>query len=431
MKVFIVTMGLIGLLLSSSLLAFSSTSIETVQVEVLGHGSTRQEATFDALAEAVRQVHGVEITAQRSLTSSSRELTFTDADGAQTSLALSADQSGNVTANTEGYISGYRVLSATPHNPGFSVRLRVDLPVYRGPGMRTHETRRKMAVYPFDASPGLRLFGQQLDPAMVSERLTQAVVQSITQTRRFAVLERERTQAIHEERRLLSDPSVPAYEKARLGATLGADYVVIGSIIGLDVDAREQVSGLTGESSVKVDGSIVLELRILSPTTRQVHWTDTMTIPAETVFETSGRATGMVAFQQSLWALAADRVTQRAISSIYPLRIIDLSGDQIVLNQGGSQLQAGMNLKIFALGEELFDPYTGESLGRNESEVASARVERVTDRVTYARVISGSVTVADPTAYLARRDEEVRDDDKTSQENIRGTRRSIRLPHDR
>ncbi len=421
---------LAGLLAIGGLTGTASADDETIQVEVVGHGSDRQDATFDALAEAVRQVHGVEIHSRQNLTRSSQELAMTDAEGARTSLTLSADQSGNISAGTEGYISGYRVLSATPREPGFTVRLRVDLPVYQAPGMGTHETRRTLAVYPFDAEPGLRLFGERLDPATAARRLTQAVVQSVTQTRRFAVLERERTQAIVEERRLLADPAVPAREKARLGATLGADYVMIGRVAGLDIDAREQVSSLTGESRLGTSGSIVLDLRILSPATRQVHWADTLTIPAEAVFASSGDATGMAAFEQSLWAHAADQVSERAISAIYPLRLIDFDGDRLVLNQGGSQLREGMPLQIFALGEELFDPYSGESLGRKESPVARARVERVTDRVSYARVVEGAVTESDPAAYLARRAELAASPDGVDAESVRGTRRGTWLPQD-
>jgi hypothetical protein len=415
------------------LLFISSTeasSIETVQVEVLGQGSSAQEATFEALAEAVRQVHGVEIVARRDVSSSSQELAFIDEDGSRSALTLSADQSGRVRASSEGYISGYRILSTTDRNPGIAVRLLVDLPVYRGPGMRTHETRRRLAVYPFEADSDLRLLGEWISASDAAEQLTRAVVQSITQTRRFAVLVRERTEAILDERRLLADPSVSANEKARLGAALGSDYVVIGQIEGMDIDAFNRVSPLTGEASLVTEGSVVVELRILSPATRQVHWANTMTIPAQAIFASPTEATGRAAFRQTVWRTVADRISERAISAIYPLRLIERNGDQVILNQGGSQLKAGMELRIFELGEELFDPYSGESLGRVESEVARARIDRVTDRVSYARLIEGIVADVDPGKYLARRDTMASGDDSAIDEGIRGTRRRVLLPQD-
>jgi hypothetical protein len=423
-------LGASALFMLLSIPQAAASSIETVQVEVLGYGSNQQEATFEALAEAVRQVHGVDIIARRDVSSSSQELAFIGEDGSRNSLTLSADQAGRVTADSQGYISGYRILSTADRNPGLAVRLLVDLPVYKGPGMRTHETRRRLAVYPFEAGSDLRLFGELISARGAADQFTRAVVASMTQTRRFAVLERERTEAILDERRLLGDPSVPASEKARLGATLGSDYVVIGRIDGMDIDAFNRVSQLTGESSLATEGSVVVELRILSPATRQVHWANTMIIPAEEIFSAPSAGTGRAAFRQSVWSTVADRISERAISAIYPLRLIERVGDQVVLNQGGSQLQAGMMLQIFELGEELFDPYSGESLGRLESEVARARIDRVTDRVSYALLVEGLVTDVDPGRYLARRDGLTAGHDSNADDQIRGTRRRILLPQD-
>lgn len=409
--------------------SFASQS-DDVQVEVVGHGSDRQDAVFDALAEAVRQVHGVEIHSRQNLTRSSQELAITDAEGARSSLTLSADQSGEVTVGTEGYISGYRILSATPRDHDFTVRLRVTLPVYRVPGKETHETRRTLAIYPFEAESGLWLLGEPVAAYRAASRMTQAVIRSVTQTRRFAVVERGRTEAILQERRLLADPSVPAREKARLGVTLGADYVLIGRMTGLDIDASERISSLTGESSIEVEGSIVIDLRIMSPATRQVLWADTVVVSAERALAGTASTSGMAAFEQIIWDRAADAVAERAVSAIYPLRLIDFNGDRIVLNQGGSQLREGMALQIFSLGEEMFDPYSGESLGRKESSVATARVERVTDRVSYATITGGRVESADPAAYLARRTdlEELRS--RQNEAARRGTRRTTVLPQD-
>src|SRR5690625_7638689 len=103
------------------------------------------------------------------------------------------------------------------------VRMRVNLPVYKVPGAATHESRRTLAVYPFEAEQGLWLLGEQVAADRAASRMTQAVVRSVTQTRRFAVVERERSEAILKERRLLSDPRVTVRAKALLGEHLWKD----------------------------------------------------------------------------------------------------------------------------------------------------------------------------------------------------------------
>lgn len=427
----ITVMLIVGLafLVDQSISCFASQS-DDVQVVVVGHGSDRQDAIFNALAEAVRQVHGVEIQSRQNLSRSSQEIAIADAEGTHTSLTLSADESGNVSAGTEGYISGYRVLSATPREHDFMVRMRVSLPVYKVPGGATHESRRTLAVYPFEAERDLWLLGEPVAAGRAASRITQAVVRSVTQTRRFAVVERERTDAILQERHLLSDPSVPVREKARLGVTLGADYVLIGRMTGLDIDAWEKTSSLTGEPSVEVEGSIVIDLRIMSPATRQVLWADTVVVSAEQALAGIASTSGDAALEQVVWDRAADAVAERAVSSIYPLRLIQFNDDRIVLNQGGTQLQEGMNLQIYSLGDEMFDPYSGESLGRKELSVATAQIERVTDRVSYARITGGHVEGTDPFAYIARRMSLEERSGRVDEAARRGTRRTTVLPQD-
>jgi len=46
-----------------------------------------------------------------------------------------------------------------------------------------------------------------------------------------------------------------------------------------------------------------------------------------------------------------------------------------------------------ALGDELFDPYTRESLGQVEQEIGVVEVMRVDPRVSYARLIAGRMPV--------------------------------------
>jgi hypothetical protein len=405
-------------------------SVDIVQVEVMGYGSNQTEATFEALTEAIRQVHGVSVQSSRSLAQSSSELSVTHSDGSQDTIRFAVEASGEIVADTAGYVSGYRVLSSSPHPRGHAVRLQVDLPVYVGTS-RQHESRRRMAVYPLTADPNLHLFNRPLHAEQASSRLTQAMVNAFTQTRRFAMLERQHNEAMLRERRLLSDPSVPVEEKARLARTLGADYIVIGHIAGLDVSAHETISSLTGERREYLTGAVVVDIRILSPATRQVMWSESLTLPARQLFARLEVTDSMAGVEQALWQNVADYLSTRAVGAIYPLRAIDLTADgTIVINQGGSQLFPGQQLEVFALGNEVFDPYSGESLGRHESRLGMVEVYRVTDRLSYAYAVDLPDIELDPAAYVLRPVAAAAIAD--SQNDPRhGTRQGIRLPADR
>ena len=403
---------------------------EIVQVEVMGYGSSQTDAIFDGLTEAVRQVHGVSVQSTRVVAQTSSEVVVTQADGSQDSIRFSVESSGEVVADTAGYVTGYRLLSSGPHQSGHAVRLLVDLPVYVGTS-RQHETRRRLAVYPFTADGDLSLFSRDVAPSQAASRLTQAMVNSFTQTRRFAVLEREHTDAIMRERRLLTDPSVPVEEKTRLARTLGADYIVIGHIAGLDVDAYEHVSSLTGERRDSLSGAIVVDIRVLSPATRQVMWSESVSIPSRELFARLEALESMAGVEQTLWQRAADYLTTRAVGAIYPLRPIELASDgAIVLNQGGSQLFQGQQLEVFQLGNEVFDPYTGESLGRHEIRLGLVEVARVTDRLSYAYPLDLPSIEIDPASFVLR-PVEASGTDRRRDDPRHGTRQGVRLPHDR
>ena len=79
--------------------------------------------------------------------------------------------------------------------------------------------------------------------------------------------------------------------------------------------------------------------------------------------------------------LMADRVANRIIDVLYPARVIAKTGKQVTINRGdGLNIAEGQVWGVFALGEELIDPATGESLGQEEVEVGSVRIVGVTPK---------------------------------------------------
>jgi hypothetical protein len=76
---------------------------------------------------------------------------------------------------------------------------------------------------------------------------------------------------------------------------------------------------------------------------------------------------------------------------IYPARAIAVSGAQVTINRGdGTNIAAGQTWGVFRLGEELKDPDTGESLGREETLVGKVRIMSVQPKTAKAEVVEGS-----------------------------------------
>ena len=114
-------------------------------------------------------------------------------------------------------------------------------------------------------------------------------------------------------------------------------------------------------------------------------WADTEVVSIEAGegagIEPEGTAAALTSMLQSV----AEQLTDRAVDGIYPMRIADITaGGKLILNQGSNRLAPGDMLEVFLLGERIEDPYSGESLGREETKVGSVEVQRVTSKVAYA-----------------------------------------------
>jgi hypothetical protein len=79
--------------------------------------------------------------------------------------------------------------------------------------------------------------------------------------------------------------------------------------------------------------------------------------------------------------------TQGVADVAFPARILAKTGKIVTINRGdGTGIAAGQLWEVFALGEELTDPDTGASLGREEVKVGQVRIQRVTARTAQGEV---------------------------------------------
>ncbi len=86
-------------------------------------------------------------------------------------------------------------------------------------------------------------------------------------------------------------------------------------------------------------------------------------------------------------AVAREMVTH-CLDCLSPARVLAKTGKQITFNRGRDfGYPVGQYLEIYALGEDLKDPDTDESLGSEEVLVGSAKVRRLTEKFSTAFII--------------------------------------------
>ena len=187
---------------------------------------------------------------------------------------------------------------------------------------------------------------------------------SLVQTRRFAMLDRsyaEQTRA--ELNQYLSGEFNPA-EVARIGQKAGTDYIVTGEVMKYQVQDKSVRNPLTGERIARSSLDSEISLRVIDVATSQVKFAKTYGSPQQASVD--------------------------IINAIYPLMAVAVSPMSITIGQGGDALKVGQKFDVFALGRELKDPYTGESLGKQEVLVGQVQIASTQFKTSEARILSGS-----------------------------------------
>jgi hypothetical protein len=110
-------------------------------------------------------------------------------------------------------------------------------------------------------------------------------------------------------------------------------------------------------------------------------------LPEETIAAVSGDGEISDALLLKLTREMAEKLAQRTASVIYPAKVLAKTGKFVTINRGdGTDIAIGESWEAFAVGEELIDPDTGVSYGREEIPVGMVVVRRVTPKFSQAEI---------------------------------------------
>jgi len=241
-----------------------------------------------------------------------------------------------------------------------------------------------------------------VDGEEASRQFSRAVEDFLTQTRRFALVDRQQNQEYRREVQLILSGNAGKEDYGKLKNLLAADYLLVGNITHWEIDCETNTIDATGEVYDKVDGYLEFDYRVIVLATRQVKWADKLRIDAQDLdLELTATAEPVIS---RMVEEAARQISSDMLNNIYPISIAGINeNDLIILNQGGNSLAKGEQLRVLKLGEMLYDRYTGEQIGREETEVGRIRVERVEPKKSYASVVEGQLSAIVPGRTICRR----------------------------
>jgi len=390
----------VSLLVCANLYAADANDV--VVREVVGQGSSRDAAIRNALYTAVSQVRGVDVG------SGTYDFGFSEAgvdiDSGQAKKKVTLDSVSVATTGTAyatkttGSVQTYEVLEEKKLDENtYQVKLKVTVHDY---APRDDAARMKVAIMPVRATKESYPFLDTTVPAEVlSLLLTQKLAVGLTQTNKFAVLDRESIAEFAREKRILFSNDAPLAETAKLAEVLGADYLLVGSISEGKLEKKEKYLKATDYTVTEYKARFAFNYRLISAFTRQIILAETAEkyLENEQIREIADEQNpaewdaGQI--RDGIVTLIANDVVEKIIATIYPIRIATIQQDgTVVINQGGDRISEGMLLDVFAEGEEIFDHDTKESLGKVEKLVATMKVEKVAQKMSFAKVINGDAS---------------------------------------
>lgn len=234
--------------------------------------------------------------------------------------------------------------------------------------------------------------GKALSLGRVVEAFDSQLVSAINTTRKFDIVGRSDLKDILKEQELGASGNVDVKTAAQAGKLAGAQYLLVTTIDDFE-DSTEKMEFKT----LKLVG---LKRKIRLSAVAKIYDSTTGKLLESANIQTDRKdersdATELNKNAELTDALlleavkeTAERIANRVADVIFPARVLAKRDNEVTINRGeGAGVAVGQVWNVFALGEELIDPDTKESLGREEIYVGKVRVVSLTPKTCKAEIL--------------------------------------------
>lgn len=363
----------LALALFAALPAFAQNGrIQYVPADGFGVGDDEPRALREALLSCISQVNGIALDSKQYVES------LSVMENSQSYVREAFQE--QISQLTKGVVASYTIVSVAPA-ANSKVRVDVSAKIAKydsgiGAG------RLRIVVAPFStAAESYVLDNKTYTSADVSRMIGQAMVNKLVATRKFTVLDRDNSAAILSEKSLLLNENCPVEEMCKIGRVLTADYIVVGVVESLTYSTQTAQLRMANMTSTFKDIGAAVAIRIIDVATKQVKFSDIINTKMD-IKEGEMAAIG-------LFEALSEKSVKKIMDSIYPMRVLALEDDEVVVNLGGDSVAKGERYEMFAMGPMLYDPYTKEAIGRKESKCGVIEIVRVKGKTSDARVVEG------------------------------------------
>jgi curli biogenesis system outer membrane secretion channel CsgG len=236
---------------------------------------------------------------------------------------------------------------------------------------------------------------KKLQLGRIVESLDSQLIDRINATRKFDVVGRSDLSDVLKEQDLGASGNVDAKTAAKAGKLTGAKYLLVTTVD----DFQDYVEKATFEGTGRAATKRVFRLSVVG----KVYDASTGKLLESANFQTGNDAFKQIQEERNysvkdgelsdemMVAVAhnlAEKIANHVADVIFPAKVLLKRDKEITINRGeGGGVAVGDTFNVFALGEELIDPDTKESLGREEAKVGKVKITQVNPKTSTAEVL--------------------------------------------
>jgi len=236
---------------------------------------------------------------------------------------------------------------------------------------------------------------KKLEMGRIIESLDSQFIDRINATRKFDVVGRSDLNDILKEQDLGASGNVDAKTAAQAGKLTGAKYLLVTTVD----DYQDYVEKATFEGTDRAATKRVFRLSVVG----KIYDASTGKLLESVNFQTGNDAFKQIQEERSytvkdgelsdemMVAVSRDmaqKIANRIADVIFPAKVLLKRDKEVTINRGeGGGVAVGDTFNVYALGAELIDPDTKESLGREEAKVGRVKITQVNPKTSTAEIL--------------------------------------------
>jgi curli biogenesis system outer membrane secretion channel CsgG len=236
---------------------------------------------------------------------------------------------------------------------------------------------------------------KKIEMGRIIESLDGQLTAAIQATRKFDLVGRSDLADITKEQDLGASGNVDAKTAAQAGKLAGAKYLLVTTVD----DFQDYVEKATFEGTGRSATKRVFRLSVVG----KVYDSSTGKLLESVSLQTGNDEFKKIQEERSyvvkdselsddmITAVSHDmaqKIANRIADVIFPAKVLVKRDKEVTINRGeGGGVTVGDTFNVFAQGEELIDPDTKESLGREEVKVGKVKITQVNPKTSTADIL--------------------------------------------